>query len=182
MAHRAILDAAPAVRAWSLLGTNPRGRSVYEFDASRIGKARRKAISVLDEYQCTTAELRAMFGVSKATFHRYADGVRLLRRPTEVKVPMSTADAREIATVALLRAGFTTTEIVEALHTSKSAVSRRRQAWLEHHHFSPAERRMQRRYRPSYPRYRYQSPAERRWEAGQRRKRWVTRSRGRFSD
>jgi DNA invertase Pin-like site-specific DNA recombinase len=113
----------------------PRGRTtrLSEYDTSRIGTARREAIQALDEYQCTVSEQCRAFGISPATFHRYANGVRLRRRSVKPLIPgcriektsggggwptvlgmndgvtlekepvMSADDALEIATVALIR-------------------------------------------------------------------------------
>ncbi len=164
-------------------------------DKTRVDKARRYAINVLDAYGCTVAEFRAMFAVSEATFHRYADGVRLKRRPTElprftnsytdpstwpVPVPMEAADALEIATIALLRAAerFTISEIVVALNVNKTFVYDENKAlWARRGNRSPAETRMSCRYLFLWEVVRAR-PVERRRDARWRRERWVTRARG----
>lgn len=153
---------------------------MYQYDSSRVGMARRQAIEALDEYDCTVAECCGMFDASPATFHRYADGVRLRRRPTVPDVlPMTPKDATELATIALLRARFTATEIVEALRrTSKSAVYRQWEALKARRgDLSPAEARMLPRHLPSQPGYGDERPVEKRRAARWRRERWVTRGR-----
>lgn len=163
-----------------------------DYDFSEVGKARRRVITTLDDYGCTVDEFCVMFGVKESAFYRYAKDTRLKFRPTEIlmpttwaadkpprPVPMTPADALEIATVTLLRANTPVAVIVEALRgkVSKSSVYRMRtQSWWGVS--SPAERRMLCRHLPSLPDWRYKSPVEKRREARWRRERWVTRARG----
>jgi hypothetical protein len=168
-----------------------------------VQEARRDAIRALDEYGCTVAELRAAFGVSESAFHVYAEGTRASPRPAKPQVarirpgeeedeipeilPMTPADAIEIATVALLKRGYPVSAIVEALRkTSRSQVYRLREAWITAcgghpsafcRKLSPAQYRMHRRHIPSWPDI-DSSPPGRRRMAKRRRMRWVTRNRG----
>lgn len=166
------------------------------FDFSRISKARREAVAALDDYGCTVAELCAMFRVTESTFHRYADGVRLRRRPSrrffpgcrserrynkdaQDDPPMPRSDALEIATIALIRSRsrFSVSEIVTALKTSKSAVYRQQKAHLKRlGDLSPVEQRWLHRHLPSHLTD-YLSPAERAREAERHHRRWVSRPR-----
>ena len=168
-----------------------------QYDFSRIGIARRETISALDEYGCTLAEQRAVFGITEATFHRYADGVRLRRRPSRIfypgctddseydrgkpdEPPIPRADALEIATIALIRSRslFSVEEIVKALRkTSKSAVYRQRKAYNERlGDLSEVETRWRHRHLPSRLTD-YLSPAEKARETERHHRRWVTRPR-----
>ena len=156
--------------------------------------ARRRAIEALDGYACTVAEQCAMFDISEATFHRYADGVRLRRRLTKIHVPgcadepgwppaaaeqpMPPEDALEIATIALIRGGFRVGEIIEALKkTSQSAVYRQRKAYLARKGASSStETRWHYRHLPSHITD-YKSPVERARDAERRFRCWVSRPR-----
>lgn len=166
------------------------------YDFSRIGKARREAVAALDDYGCTVAEQRAMFRVTESTFHRYAEGVRLRRRPSHRlspgcrserrydrdshdDPPMPRADSLEIATIALIRSRsrFSVSEIVQALKTSKSAVYRQQKAYHQRRgDLSPVEQRWRHRHLPSHLTD-YLSPAERAREVERRYRRWVSRPR-----
>ena len=137
----------------------------------------------LDDYECSTAEIIAMFGCSQATFHRYDQDVRLARRPARPgrRHEMSPADAREIAIITLIRANFSMAEIAEAIDVSPATVYRRRE--LYHARLgdtSPAERRHI---------YRYlkgqiiddRSFHQRRIDARRRQLRWRRRSRSKIT-
>ena len=121
--------------------------STYDF--SRIGYARRHAIRSLDDYECSSAEIAAAFGCSTATFHRYDMDVRLSRRPSQPARlhPMSPKDAREIAIISLVRAGYTKVEIADAMNVSRSTVYRQ-EGLLDavRGMISPAEKRHIHRY------------------------------------
>lgn len=65
----------------------PMAKKETPFDCSRVGRARREAVRELDAYGCTVAEQRAAFGISDATFHRWARDVRLRRRPGKPFTP-----------------------------------------------------------------------------------------------
>ena len=153
------------------------------YDYSRIGYARRHAIQALDDYECSTAEIIAMFGCSQATFHRYGQDVRLTRRPArpEGRHEMSPADAREIVIIALIRANFAVAEIAEAIGVSRATVYRKRE--LYHTRLgdtSPAERRHIHRYL----KWRIiddRSFHQRRVDARRRHLRWRRRSRSKIS-
>ena len=168
-----------------------------QYDFSRIGAARREAIRALDDYGCTPAEQRRVFGVPESTFHRYAYEMRLRRRPSQIFFPGCTSEAKydwekplpptmprddalEIVTIAMIksRSNFSVNEIVKALgKTSKSAVYRQRQAYIERFGIlSPAEVRWHSRHLPSHL-TNYLSPAEKTRETKRHERRWVTRAR-----
>lgn len=154
-----------------------------DYDYSTVGYARRAAIRALDEYECSVAEIVAMFGRSEATFHRYDRDVRLQRRLTQpaCRYPMSPKDAREIALIALIRAGYGVAVIAEALHVSQATVYRERARFEERRGTaSPAElRHIRRNLKSSIIDDRPQH--QRRVDAQRRGKRWRRGSRGKFS-
>ena len=151
-------------------------------DYSRIGYARRHAITTLDDYACSTAEIIDMFGCSPATFHRYDQDVRLSRRPARPARwhEMPPTDAREIVIIALIRANYTPAEIAEAIGVSSSTVYRKRELYQTRlGATSPAEERQIYRYlrgRIIDDRSRH----ERRIDAWRRGQRWRRGSRGKI--
>lgn len=172
---------------------------MYQYDSSRIGMARREAIQALDDYACTVAEQCGLFKVTASTFHRYADGVRLRRRPSKAftpgcqlviyaplpgddvddEAPMPPADCLEIATIALIRSRsrFTVEEIVTALRTSQSAVYRQKKAFKDRlGRPGEVENRWLRRHLPSHLTD-HKSRAELARDAERRARCWVTRAR-----
>ena len=115
-----------------------------KYDYSSVGYARRHAIRTLDEYECSTDEIVAMFGCSQATFHRYDLDVRLTCRPARPARwhPMSPEDAREIAIIALTRAGYSVASIAKAINVSLATVYREQTAFHDRRGAaSPAELR-----------------------------------------
>lgn len=146
----------------------------YKYDDTRIGYARRHAIRTLDEYECSTAEIIAAFGCSRATFHRYDMDVRLTRRPIQPARlhPMCAKDAREIAIISLVRLGYTKPEIAEAMGVSRSTVYRQEGLlYAARGGTSPVEQRHIRRHLKSRI-IDNRSKLERERDARRRRDRW----------
>ena len=153
--------------------------SIPEYDYSRVGYARRHAIRTLDDYNCSSQEIMAMFGVSKSTFYRYDRDVRLMRRPaqTDCLHSMPPKDAREIVVISLIRAEFKVKEIAQALGATITWVYRKRDAFQKRlGETSPAERNQLHRYLKHAIRDTL-SPPERALEARRRRKRWISGAR-----
>ena len=138
-----------------------------------------------------------MFGITEATFHRYADGVRCRRRPSRIfypgcaddaqydrdkpeEPPIPRSDALELATIALIKSRyqFTVEEIVTALRkTSKSAVYRQRKTHKERRgDLSEVQNRWSKRHLPSHL-TNHQSRAEMAREKERRFRCWVTPAR-----
>lgn len=148
---------------------------VPEYDYSRVGYARRHAIRTLDDYNCSSQEIMAMFGVSKSTFHRYDRDVRLMRRPAQAEClhPMPPEDAREIVIISLIRADYEVKVIAEALGISLASVYRERTAfWNRLGATSPAEHKQHHRHLKHAIRD-TRSWVERAIDARLRRKRWI---------